>query len=323
MPYHTTEQVNILNERYERMKRLPPVTKKTPRLYLKDQIEKMTDLYKVKIRSVMETQVKKIFIQKNIIKESEPELLIETKEEKNSSPNKNKITLDILEKIPLYVIVNSNYEIICTREYKYNPPSTEWIADVYQEIFIPLKKRHKPTISLFFFNHKTAKDFYHELCFQKIANKKNSKIVKTNLNELYKLSRSDKYHSQIQIIGDLEEVATVSRKLLYNRSYKINPRQKYCNQWFQGTPIYKVLDEDHQNYTIFFNHKEARNALANRVLKYPYHPILKNSKIEICNLEMLIADLEKNENIEKRNIKFAPLPSLPSQTSSNYNLLIK
>jgi hypothetical protein len=230
--------------------------------------------------------------------------------------------LYILKDIPIYTVVNRDNKIItASPHYVNNSNSMEWKKNIFKELFISLEKNHDPGINLFFLKRQDAVFYFQSIAMDKYTGTKNSgiKILKTGLDEFYRLSRTLQCdEAQNQLIGDLEEIPSVIKKLFHDKNYRANVKQKYSQNWFQGTPIYKITTKlaskmhtivqtpktSQEKQNVFFTMKNVTDALPLSARK--------DLIIEVYNLESLLLELENEEDIEKQNITLVP----PSNSQS-------
>jgi len=62
--------------------------------------------------------------------------------------------------------------------------------------------------------------------------------LSTGLDTFYYLNRTSNPKVQIRILTDLEELDLLLKVNIKENMSLINPKQKYGNNWFKGTPIY-------------------------------------------------------------------------------------
>jgi len=212
-----------------------------------------------------------------------------------------KAILAELRKVPVYTVVNGNNEIIlASPRQEISQSSIQWLYNQYYNWFIWKEDEGPVTVGLFFSNKEDAESYLHEICLRDPRGAQNLgvSVKSTGLDTFYYLNRTSSPRVQVRMISNLKEL-----------DFFVNPKQKYGQNWFKGTPIY-ILRTDNINTKklIFFSTRDVEKALEG--LKNSDTKLnIKEITIEIYNLENYLLDLEKSSSdlIQKVNF-FPPYP---------------
>ena len=131
----------------------------------------------------------------------------------------------------------------------------------------------------------------------------------TGLDTFYYLNRTSSPRVQVRMISNLKELDLLITTNIKKKLSFVNPKQKYGQNWFKGTPIYILrTDKINTKKLIFFSTRDVEKALEG--LKNSDTKLnIKEITIEIYNLENYLLDLEKSSSdlIQKVNF-FPPYP---------------
>ena len=217
-----------------------------------------------------------------------------------------------LRKVPVYTVVNGNNEIIlASPRQEISQSSIQWLYNQYYNWFIWKEDEGPVTVGLFFSNKEDAESYLHEICLRDPRGAQNLgvSVKSTGLDTFYYLNRTSSPRVQVRMISNLKELDLLITTNIKKKLSFVNPKQKYGQNWFKGTPIY-ILRTDNINTKklIFFSTRDVEKALEG--LKNSDTKLnIKEITIEIYNLENYLLDLEKSSSdlIQKVNF-FPPYP---------------
>ena len=223
-----------------------------------------------------------------------------------------KAILAELRKVPVYTVVNGNNEIIlASHRQEISQSSIQWLYNQYYNWFIWKEDEGPVTVGLFFSNKEDAESYLHEICLRDPRGAQNLgvSVKSTGLDTFYYLNRTSSPRVQVRMISNLKELDLLITTNIKKKLSFVNPKQKYGQNWFKGTPIY-ILRTDNINTKklIFFSTRDVEKALEG--LKNSDTKLnIKEITIEIYNLENYLLDLEKSSSdlIQKVNF-FPPYP---------------
>ena len=223
-----------------------------------------------------------------------------------------KAILAELRKVPVYTVVNGNNEIILAPpRQEISQSSIQWLYNQYYNWFIWKEDEGPVTVGLFFSNKEDAESYLHEICLRDPRGAQNLgvSVKSTGLDTFYYLNRTSSPRVQVRMISNLKELDLLITTNIKKKLSFVNPKQKYGQNWFKGTPIY-ILRTDNINTKklIFFSTRDVEKALEG--LKNSDTKLnIKEITIEIYNLENYLLDLEKSSSdlIQKVNF-FPPYP---------------
>ena len=223
-----------------------------------------------------------------------------------------KAILAELKKVPVYTVVNGNHEIIlASPRQEISQSSVQWLYNQYYNWFIWKEDEGPVTVGLFFSNKEDAESYLHEICLRDPRGAQNLgvSVKSTGLDTFYYLNRTSSPRVQVRMISNLKELDLLITTNIKKKLSFVNPKQKYGQNWFKGTPIY-ILRTDNINTKklIFFSTRDVEKALEG--LKNSDTKLnIKEITIEIYNLENYLLDLEKSSSdlIQKVNF-FPPYP---------------
>jgi hypothetical protein len=238
-----------------------------------------------------------------------------------------KAILAELKKVPVYTVVNGNNEIIlASPRQEISQSSVQWLCNQYYNWFIWKEDQGPVTIGLFFSNKEDAESYLHEVCLRDPRGAQNLglSVKSTGLDTFYYLNRTSSPNVQVRMISNLKELDLLITKNIKKRLCFVNPKQKYGQNWFKGTPIYILRTDNISNKEekitkklIFFSNKDVEKAL--EVLKNSEKKLnIKKTTIEIYNLENYLLDLEKSSNNSIQKVNF--FPPYPSYEKNNDNI---
>lgn len=236
-----------------------------------------------------------------------------------------KILLQKLKKIPIYVVVtNQNEMVMAMSRDPQDNNILSWIYKKYYNAFVWREDEGPVSLGLFFMNKEDANLYLHEIVTANPKMAENSEIgVKmVGLDTFYRLNRTSPPGQQAKLIADLEEIEKVIQKYLPDKKHLINPKQKYNKLSYKGNPIYiikptiginknkyvEVVNYEIKNLAsrkyIFFKLKDAYLAwdkfcADNKHLQLPSYP-----NLEIYNLENYLIDLEQSKEGSIQEISF-------------------
>jgi hypothetical protein len=226
-----------------------------------------------------------------------------------------KIILNRLEKVPVYVVVNNSQEIVMAAPRKNQYDNFfDWLYTKYYNLCVWTEDDGPISIALFFLNKEDATLYLQEIGKndQKATEKTSLHVQLTSLDTFYKLNRTSSPGNQAKLVADLEEIYNVVSDYIPKQLHSINPKQKYSKTVYQGNPIYiirptvekkwykknivdyKLTDRSDNTYTrnIFFKLEDAYLAWDkfcddNKTKRLQLVP-----NIEVYNLESYLLDLE-------------------------------
>jgi len=245
-----------------------------------------------------------------------------SKRNPNFPTEEQKTILTELKRVPVYTVVNGNSEIIlASPREETSKSSLQWFYNQYHDWFIWNEDEGPITVGLFFFNKEDAESYLHEICLKDPRGAQNLglSIKSTGLDTFYYLNRTSNPKVQIRILTDLEELDLLLKVNIKENMSLINPKQKYGNNWFKGTPIYvlrtgsldqnSLINQEEKYKTnkqlVFFGKKDIEKVLEiinNSNKKFN----IKEPNIEIYNLENYLLDLEKTSSEMIEKIRFFP-----------------
>ena len=250
---------------------------------------------------------------------------------KKSFPTKTQnLILNQLKNIPVYTVVNKDDDFIITA-----PSSSDHLPE--QDSVSTTRKNegigtfNKRSLVLFFMNKNDACMYMHEICNKETveSEKLGLKIKITGLESFYKLNRSYNPSLDTRLVADLSEIEYLTNTRPSVGSYRLNPKQRYSKNYFQGTPIYLIKPTKIQtNGTIAgvysSNSKEKQHVFFKRTdaihhwKKYysiPFSLEKSYPNIEVYNLESLLTEMENPNHNTVLNYDF----SSPIATLNNLN----
>ena len=232
-----------------------------------------------------------------------------------------KAILAELRKVPVYTVVNGNNEIIlASPRQEISQSSIQWLYNQYYNWFIWKEDEGPVTVGLFFSNKEDAESYLHEICLRDPRGAQNLgvSVKSTGLDTFYYLNRTSSPRVQVRMISNLKELDLLITTNIKKKLSFVNPKQKYGQNWFKGTPIYILRTDNISNKKlIFFSNRDVEKALEG--LKKSDRKInIKQPTIEIYNLENYLLDLEKSSNDSIQKVKF--FPAYPSFERNDENI---
>lgn len=245
------------------------------------------------------------------------------------SPNfptlEQKILLQKLKKIPIYVVVTNQNEMVMamSRDPQENN-LLSWLYTKYYNSFVWTEDEGPISLGLFFMNKEDAELYLHEIvdANPRMAEKSEIKIKMVGLDTFYKLNRTAPPGQQAKLIADLEEIGKVIQEYIPNKNNSINPKQKYNKFGYKGTPIYimkptigtnkkgkleiveyKIKNAPTKKY-IFFRLKDANSAWDKFCDDHKNLNLTLYPNVEIYNLENYLIDLEHSKTDVIKEISF-------------------
>lgn len=242
--------------------------------------------------------------------------------------SQNKVLLNKLKKIPVYVVVNNNKELIAASPRVNDDLSIiEWLSTKYYNWFVWREDEGPVSLGLFFMNKKDSETYLHEVCKRdpQGAEKAGLQIQIVGLDKFYEMNRTSSPGFQVKLIADLEEMNNLITRYKKNVSYSLNPKQQHSKSNFQGTPIYIVknvlgksrvtkkpiiieykIKNSNSKINVFFKLQDVYSAWEkvkedNKDVDFPSSP-----QIEIYNLESYLLDCEKESAEDLETVKFLP-----------------
>jgi hypothetical protein len=232
-----------------------------------------------------------------------------------------KAILAELKKVPVYTVVNGNHEIIlASPRQEISQSSVQWLYNQYYNWFIWKEDEGPVTVGLFFSNKEDAESYLHEICLRDPRGAQNLglKVKSTGLDIFYYLNRTSSPKVQVRMISNLKELDLLISTNIKKRFSFVNPKQKYGQNWFKGTPIYILrTDNISTKKLIFFSTRDVEKALEG-LKKSDRKLNIKQPTIEIYNLENYLLDLEKSSNDSIQKVKF--FPPYPSFERNDENI---
>jgi len=176
-----------------------------------------------------------------------------------------KAILAELRKVPVYTVVNGNNEIIlASPRQEISQSSIQWLYNQYYNWFIWKEDEGPVTVGLFFSNKEDAESYLHEICLRDPRGAQNLgvSVKSTGLDTFYYLNRTSSPRVQVRMISNLKELDLLITTNIKKKLSFVNPKQKYGQNWFKGTPIY-ILRTDNINTKklIFFSTRDVEKAL--------------------------------------------------------------
>jgi hypothetical protein len=228
---------------------------------------------------------------------------------------KQKIILDRLKKVPVYVVVNNAQEIIIASP-RGNPDYNffDWLSTKYHNACIWINDDGPVSLVFFFLNKEDATLYLQDIGKNdpKATEKTNLHVQLTSLDSFYKLNRTSSPGNQARLLPDLEEITNLVFDYLPKQLHSVNPQQNHTKTSYQGTPIYiikpavgkkgykksiieyKITDRKGKIYTrnVFFKLEDAYLAWDkfcddNKGIRLPLVP-----NLEVYNLENYLLELE-------------------------------
>lgn len=240
--------------------------------------------------------------------------------------------------LPLFVLVNNNYEIIMSESVDELPTLSSGF-DFYKIISNRLLQNHnnkRNHICLLFANYNDALEYKNYISYKnyKSTSLLDIKIIPSNINIYNKLKQSYNDEVDVRLIPDLEEISSLVNEYSKYENISFNDSQKYGQNFFQGQPLYqikpfnikdnnqKVLNsrdiyflKNSKRYTIlntcFLNYYTAFNAWQQLIEENSHLQLPSNPQLLVSNLESFIKD--KQDTKFFNNITF--LPSLENYLS--------
>ena len=230
--------------------------------------------------------------------------------------SEQKLLLQKLKKIPIYVVVTNNNEMVMAMSRdKQNVNFLDWIYQKYYNLCVWSEDDGPISLGLFFMNKEDAELYLQEIADAdpKMAEKSQIAVKMVGLDVFYKLNRTSPPGQQAKLIADLEEVEKIIQEYIPKRKHIVNAKQKYNKTSYKGNPIYiikpivsrninneirlvdyNIKNSEYKRY-IFFRLKDVYSAWDkfcqdNKNLKLPLYP-----NVEIYNLENYLTDLEQSE----------------------------
>lgn len=237
-----------------------------------------------------------------------------------------KAILEKLKEVPVYTVVNGNNEIIlASPRQEIDRSSIQWLYKQYYNWFIWKEDEGPVTIGLFFSNREDAESYLHEVCLKDPCGAQNLglSVKSSGLDIFYYLNRTSNPSVQVRMISDLQELDLLMTTNIKKNLSFVNPKQKYGQNWFKGTPVYILRTDDINSENgkinkklIFFSKRDMEKAL--EALKNDNKKSnVKEPTVEIYNLESYLLDLEKSSNDSIKKIKFFPPCSLYEKNNKN------
>jgi hypothetical protein len=236
-----------------------------------------------------------------------------------------KILLQKLKKIPTYIVVTNQNEIVMamSRDPQDNN-ILSWVYKKYYNAFVWTEDEGPVSLGLFFMNKEDAHLYLHEIvnANPKMAEKSELAVKMVGLDTFYRLNRTAPPGQQAKLIADLEEIEKIVHKYIPEKKHLLNPKQKYNKSGYKGNPIYiikptvgiskkkyiEIINYEIKNLKsrkyIFFKLKDAYSAWDkfcedNKDLMLPGEPTL-----EIYNLENYLTELEHSDERSVQDISF-------------------
>nr|YP_009394306.1 hypothetical protein [Leptosiphonia brodiei]ARW62868.1 hypothetical protein [Leptosiphonia brodiei] len=233
--------------------------------------------------------------------------------------------------LPLFVLVNNNYEIIMSESVDELPTFSSGF-DFHTMITSRLlqnsnnKRNHT---CLLFANYNDALEYKNYINYKnyKSTSLLDIKIIPSNINIYNKLKQFYTHKVDVRLIPDLEEISSLLNEYSKYENISFNDNQKYGQNFFQGQPLYqikpfnvksndqKVLNsrniyflKNSKRYTIlntcFLNYYTALNAWQQLIKENSQLQLPSNPQILVSNLESFIQD--KQDTIFFKNVTFLP-----------------
>jgi hypothetical protein len=156
---------------------------------------------------------------------------------------KQKLILEQLKKVPVYVVANGTKEIVMAAP-RSNQCETlfQWLYTKYYNLCVWEEDDGPVSIVLFFINKEDATLYLQDIAKndRKAAEKTNLSVQLTNLDVFYKLNRTSSPGTQAKIIADLEEIYKLVSDYIPKQVHPFNPKQSCSKTLYQGTPIYVI-----------------------------------------------------------------------------------
>ena len=239
--------------------------------------------------------------------------------------SEQKVLLQKLKKIPIYVVVTNNNEMVMAMSRdKQNVNFLDWVYKKYYNLCVWNEDDGPISLGLFFMNKEDAELYLQEIADSdpKMAEKSQISVKMVGLDIFYKLNRTSPPGQQAKLIADLEEIEKIIQEYIPKKKHVVNAKQKYNKTSYKGNPIYIIkptLSRNKKNeiqlidYNInnsgyrryvFFRLKDVYSAWDkfsqdNKNLKLPLYP-----NVEIYNLENYLTDLEQSDSSLITEISF-------------------
>nr|BDA98821.1 hypothetical protein [Chroomonas debatzensis] len=240
----------------------------------------------------------------------------------------NKTLLNKLKKIPVYVVVNNNKELITANPRVAEELSVgEWISSKYYNWFVWKEDEGPVSLGLFFMDKRDCETYLHEICKKdpQGAERVGVRVDIVGLDKFYEMNRTSCPGFQVKLIANLKEMNSLILKYKKDAFYSLNPKQQHSKNNFQGTPIYIIRNSvgksKVQKKPVIIQYKiKNNNAKTNVFFKLEdvysaweklkdYNPDIEfpsNPQVEIYNLENYLLDCEKEKFESLENINFVP-----------------
>nr|ARW69289.1 hypothetical protein [Polysiphonia sp.] len=216
--------------------------------------------------------------------------------------------------VPLFVVVNSNKEIIISDSN--NQSCCNKNIDNMYNLFAKLNKNNRDLrTGLLFVSPNDALEYkeYIESKYYNSTHPRYLEVVPINLKFYYKLMYTVNKDIEFRLIPDLKEVSNLLYKYKKYKHIFFDRNQKYGVNSFQGQPLY------------FIKSSYIKRQFSNKIVKLDYAYNFKqdninyNCKVGFFNYNTLIGAWEKFKR-ENRDYR---LPSIPHVYVSNFEAFIQ
>lgn len=164
--------------------------------------------------------------------------------------------------------------------------------------------------SWFFINFEDAQEYMQYITkYYNFSGKQNPlKIFPCNLKTFYKLSAKYSNKILLRLVPDLNQVGKLLYKYRYSNNIFFHKKQKYGSDYFQGQPIYMIVDKTKKNVNqdlyynmnsgttkcnyslIFTNYNTALKIWKKMKAKLGNNKIYNKPKLVVYNLESFLKD---------------------------------
>lgn len=225
-------------------------------------------------------------------------------------PNANQKSLQKIQKqsgnllkirnFPLFIVTNHLGQMVIAE-----PPESSHVTSSLINIF-PNKSSSRPFYQGWFFtSNKDAEEYLQHIKKQyRIININNKlKIFTCNLETFYKLSHNSRSIVQFRLVPDLHEVGKLVTQYSSYRSIVFDTNQNYGKDYFQGQPIYTIMNDSSDYYyqvlndkqkmkykPVFTNYETAVSSWNSFVRNQGHSKISKHPKFMVYNLEDFLED---------------------------------
>nr|YP_010728629.1 hypothetical protein P6G74_pgp063 [Phymatolithon calcareum]WEA76939.1 hypothetical protein [Phymatolithon calcareum] len=228
-----------------------------------------------------------------------------------------------IRNFPLFIVTNHLGQMVIAE-----PPGLSYVSKSIINLF-PNQSSLRPLYQGWFFvSNQDAQEYLRHIKKQyRIADTNNKlKIFTCNLETFYKLSHNSRNTVQFRLVPDLHEIGELVTKYSSYNSIVFDENQNHGKDYFQGQPIYTILNSSSDYYyqvpndkqkmkykPVFTSYETAVSSWDNFVKNQGHSKILKYPKFLVYNLEDF---LESKINDSSQNQ--LPFIFIPSKNSYEF-----